>query len=497
MSYTLDLWKGITKKINSTYQPSSSPDYSISVHLKEDTSIETPTFLLDLDDWEVNYARFQGHYYFIDDIRRNITGQMEIECTQDVLATYKTEIGNYTAFVERSAHTYDPLLVDPAISTDSKIGYASHSTIDLMYSLENPNGFLNKTGCYLLRVANMLSGNNSATGISTYVLDDSDLQIVFDFMFNENNFTDVLTDMAVKSFFNPFQYILDLRWIPLAKTFFSIEEGAAVSAPVKFGWWTVKDNGSVFNARLLQARVIQKNHRLGCPATLYGNGDFRRYNSQYSQYKCYLFGVGTVDVSPVDVLPNNESPAWDGVRIIQVIDFTTGDMTTSLRRSDGTHIIGEYTSQFAIPVQISQVNSNLFNSSMDVLKTVGNSMQAVGISAAGGAAGVASAMIGSAFKIGESVLSAIHSEVAAGIQGNGMNGSRASLLNMPYYILYYTGYNSCDIPNVVGGRALYRNVQINTLGGFTKCAGASVPIAGFAGDKDAVNAALNGGFYYE
>lgn len=499
MSYELKLWKGISKKINSTYQVTTQPDYTLNVVLKEDTSLETPTFLLDLDDWEVNYCQFQGHYYFIDDIRRNITGQMEIECTQDILATYKTEIGNYTAFVERSAHTFDPLVVDDAISTESSIGYSAHNTIDLMYSLDNPTGYLNKEGCFLLRTVSQTGANVSTTGITTYILDSSDLEVVFDFMFDSGNFTDIFTDMAVKSFFNPFQYILDLRWIPLAKTFFAPSPGQSspvASGPVKFGWWEVQESGQTFNTYILLAPVLTHNFKLVAPTSLYGNGDFRRYNSRFTQYKCFLFGVGTVDISPVDI-QYNTSESFEGVKITQTIDFATGQMITQLRRSDGTHPIGEYTSAFAIPVQISQVNSNLFDSGMNVLKSVGQAGQAVGIAAAGGAAGVASAAVGGLVNITESVISAIHAEVAAGISGNGTNGNRAALLNMPYYILYITEYNSCDIANVVNGRPLYRNAKINTLGGYTKCAGASVNISGFAGDKDAVNAALNGGFYYE
>ena len=497
MSYELKLWKNVSKKINSTYQVSTQPDYTLSVELKEETSLETPTFLLDLDDWGVNYCQFQGHYYFIDDIRRNITGQMEIECTQDVLATYKTEIGDYTAFVERSAHTFDPLVVDESISTESSIGYSAHNTIDLMYSLDNPSGYLNKDGCYLLRTVSQTGANVSTTGITTYILDRSDLEVVFDFMFDSGNFADVFTDMAVKSFFNPFQYIVDLRWIPLAKTFFTPSPGQSapvVSGPVKFGWWEVKENNQTFNTYILIAPVVTHYHTLTAPTSLYGNADFRRYNSQFTQYKCYLFGVGTIDISPVDI-QYNSTEHFEGVKIAETVDFATGKMIIQLRRSDGTHPIGEFTTDFAIPVQISQVNSNLFGSAMNVVKTAGSGLQATAIARNAGAAEMAA--VGGVLKTAESVISAIHAEVAAGISGNGTNGNRAALLNMPYYILYLTSYNSCDIANVVNGRPLYRNVKINTLGGYTKCAGASVNISGFAGDKEAVNAALNGGFYYE
>ena len=61
------------------------------------------------------------------------------------------------------------------------------------------------------------------------------------------------------------------------------------------------------------------------------------------------------------------------------------------------------------------------------------------------------------------------------------------------------------IPDVRDGlkpvqrRILYAMYKANNTWdkGYIKCAAASVDIPGFASDKEAVNAALNGGFYYE
>lgn len=494
--YTLELWKNVSKKVNSTYRVNTQPDKTVQVDLKEDTSLDSPTFLLDLDEWSFNYARLQGRYYFIQDVRRNITHQLEIECRTDYLATYRDEIGNYTAFVERSAHTYNPLLPDESISTESKIAWASHETIDLMYSLSNPTGFLNTTGCFLLRTVGQTNSDVSSTGITTYILDRDDLEIVFDFMFSTGSYADMFGDMVTKSFFNPFQYIVDLRWVPLTKQYF-YNAGAVVSAPLKFGWWTVGYGQSIYNGYVLTSQVMHKNFSLSCPISKYGDGDFRRYDSRYTNYKCYLFGVGTVDISPVDVI-YNQPDNFMGVKISLTIDFTTGEMITLLRRSDGTHPIGEYKTQFAIPVQISQVNSNLFKSAENTFDTASNSIQSVAMaSITGNPVSFALAGISATMNVTGAIINGIHGEIAAGTSGNGTNGNRASLLEMPYYILYLTQYNSCDVPNVVNGRPLAKNVKINTLGGYTKCAGASVTIAGFSGDKEAVNAALNGGFYYE
>ncbi len=482
MSYKLKLWRDVTKKINSTLRPSRQPDYELDVVLKEDTSLETPTFLLDLDDWNVNFCEFQGHYYFIDDIRRDITGQMAIECTQDVLATYKDAIGNYTAFVERSASNYDTYIPDPALSSKNAIVSATHETIDLTdarYDSITPNG------CYLLRAVSAIDTAGSATGITTYILNDSDIKTILDFMFTDANFPDVLSDAAVKSFFNPFQYIIDLRWLPYSKT--TLSSGASdMTGPVRFGWFNTHHS-----APILTASVEQMNIEITTPTCYYANNDFRRFDDNYTKFNLYIFGVGTIPIPAIDVM--------DKIYIARIIDFTSGKMTHLVRRGStaGTHPIAEYTSDFAIPVALSQVNSRLVDSGIDVIKSIGQASQAVGVSAIGGAGAVASAALGGLVNISGSIFNAIKAEVSAGVQTNGVCGNRSSLLSMPYYILYQTAIDSCEFPLNVAGRPLCKNVKINTLSGFIKCSGASVNIAGFAGDKDAVNAALNGGFYYE
>ena len=108
-----------TKRINSTSQPNSD-GLSVSVNLKNDTSIYTPIFLLSVQDIETyNYLEWNGRYYYIDDIiKSNIAGVWEINSTIDVLATYKDDILNSSGFVLYSASTYDPYIKDIRLTVD-------------------------------------------------------------------------------------------------------------------------------------------------------------------------------------------------------------------------------------------------------------------------------------------------------------------------------------------------------------------------------------------
>ncbi len=98
MSLTLTLYS-FSKRQNSTGIPSAGGN-PVQVTLKNETSLNAPTFLLSGSRPAANYAQFEGAYYFIDDIRSVRSGLWEIVCTLDVLGTYRTEIGNTSAFIE-------------------------------------------------------------------------------------------------------------------------------------------------------------------------------------------------------------------------------------------------------------------------------------------------------------------------------------------------------------------------------------------------------------
>ena len=121
-----------TKRINSTLQPSND-GLSVSVNLKNDTSIYTPIFLLSIQDIETyNYLEWNDRYYYIDDvIKSNIAGVWEINCTIDVLATYKNDIKNTSGFVLYSASTYDPYIKDTRLTVD-EIATVSENHVNMV-----------------------------------------------------------------------------------------------------------------------------------------------------------------------------------------------------------------------------------------------------------------------------------------------------------------------------------------------------------------------------
>lgn len=82
-----------------------------NVVIKDDTDLMSPTFILKTSEIVYNsnyvYCSFTHRYYYINNIDALSGGRLAIHCTIDVLYTYKDEILNSSAWIERSDTTTD------------------------------------------------------------------------------------------------------------------------------------------------------------------------------------------------------------------------------------------------------------------------------------------------------------------------------------------------------------------------------------------------------
>ena len=188
----------------------------------------------------------------------------------------------------------------------------------------------------------------SSTGITTFAVSGETLTNVISFMFTQTGeIGEVITDEFVKAVFNPFEYIVDVRWCPFPV---EVVAGDKISiAPIKIGWFNTGHNGYV--VKTLGKEI---DYSISVPTCYYGNNDFRRYNPNFTEFKLFLMGVGCIKIPPIDVTAN-------GLKIRYAIDWDSGNATVSVRRSDGVHIISEHTFQFLVPIKIAQVNSSVDN----------------------------------------------------------------------------------------------------------------------------------------
>lgn len=445
-------YSGFSKRINSTKQPSGGT--SVDVRLKEQTSIDRPEFLLQGSLPNYDYCYFDGRYYFVDDITSVANNLYLISCSLDHLATYKSYIGSYTCFVERASSQRDIYIVDNAISAEQQIVYADINTSELVN--------FDASGCYVVRV---VGKNASEGGVSNYVLTQAELQTLLTYSFNSANFPTEIEDDVIKTFFNPFQYIISIMWFPISKN--TVVGGGGASS-ISLGWWTVAGSFSK-----LGSSGYTDVHQIALPTNYYN--DFRAYDPRFTQITLHIPGTGALDLDPT---------LFSGNRHIvceTTVDYLTGNANTTIGLwSGGTRqgTVATVQGQWGVPVTVGQLSG------------ITDSITTVVSGIASGVAGNVAGAVSGAIEGAKNILSPTPSVL-------GGAGNRSQITTKKAYSLSIRNYGSGEIPNTQYGRPLCKNVTLSSLSGFIKCAGASVDIPSLGKEKEIVNSYLNSGFYYE
>lgn len=439
-----------SKRKNSTKRPIGQGT-EVPCLLKTATTFQSPIFILQRpmnDMLQFNYCKWADHYYFIDSTTSINAGQTEITCTEDVLATYKNEIGSYTCFIERSSNqntfandsmyipTNDWVLSTRNVTHKEKIMTSTYSQQ------------------YIIRVV-------SKTGVASYYINGSQLNSLLDYMYTESNFTDVIQDAITKLMFDPFKYIVDLKWVPFVETAFKNSNDEAI----QLGFW---DSGVVAK-RIDEDTVINFSYSFAFDNPLYAITDFRYYTSSFSNYFIKLPFIGVVALNPYKI--------DETVNALYQFDATSGLCNVFLQSKKV--VFASYQLQLSVPVQIGYASTNIAQLATSAVSLVGAGLQ--GNIAQGISAGI---------NVGRSI-------TAPEISMLGTVGNISNILNNQ--ILEFNSYACTSIdPDGASEGFVDGNIRsISGLTGFVKCRNASIEISGFTGDQEAVNNYLNSGFYYE
>lgn len=439
-----------SKRKNSTKRPTGQGT-EVPCLLKSATTFQNPMFILQKpmnDMLQFNYAKWADHYYFIDSTTSINAGQTEISCTEDVLATYKNEISNYTCFIERSSNqttlandtmyipTNDWVLSTRNVSHKEKIMTSTYSQQ------------------YIIRVV-------SRTGVASYYINGNQLNNLLDYMYTESNFTDVITDAITKLMFDPFKYIVDLKWIPFVDSAFYNSNDEAI----QLGFW---DSG-VTAKRIDEDTVVNFSYTFAFDNPLYAITDFRYYSPSFSNYFIKLPFIGVVALNPYKI---DES-----VNAVYQFDATSGLCNVFLQSKKV--VFASYQFQLSVPVQIGYASTNIAQLTTSAVSLVGAGLQ-----------GNIAQGISSGIEAGRSI-------TAPEVSMLGTIGNISNILNNQ--ILEFNSY-ACTSINPDGASEGYADGTVRSisgLSGYIKCRNASIEISGFTGDQEAVNNYLNSGFYYE
>ena len=105
---------------------------SLSGNFRDSVSILRPRIVIELDNFiDFNYVYIEDlhRYYFVDRVICVRDKIYLIECSVDVLMTYKEGIRSQTAFINRSSFIYDDYLKDNVIASEpNDITYKPVST---------------------------------------------------------------------------------------------------------------------------------------------------------------------------------------------------------------------------------------------------------------------------------------------------------------------------------------------------------------------------------
>ena len=493
------LYKGFSKKENSTkVPPSGTLSLGVQGYFKEPCSIMNPVLQIerltaDATPFDYTYARYvEGDkYYFIEDWVWN-NGLWEVHMTEDVLATFKTEIGNCSEYVLRTDSTtnFNGEITDTTYP-------ATTDVVSNTYVL--PNIFTTDitVGCYIVGI---ISGDNvDAVGaISYYAMTSAEFGALKLTLFSDRNLEEMgildpvtgdtlIPDMSkemLKTLYNPFQYIASCIWFPFGKT--AITDQSTVST-IKIGWWEYTLSGSLIYAQTLEIGNEQYTITAHPQAT---RGSYLNYAPYTRRSLIGRFGTVAIDTFLFTV--------GDKINISYMVDLVTGQCYTkiSARNESGAtpseRLIAERTFLLGVPIQIAQVGTDYIGTAVTGISAIASGVMGGirGLASGGIAGAVAGAIASSANGIYNTLESAMPQ-----LETSGQNGSFLSPVNATHVLEQF--YKIVDEDIAHRGRPLCEIRTLNTLSGFIMCAEGDTDISCYDNERKAIRNFLTTGFFWE
>jgi hypothetical protein len=476
------LWKDFEKRRNSTKQPTSETYVTKEVRLKDACSLTNPVFFL--SDTELySYVQWKGLYYFVDKIVFDIDGAETISCTLDVLASWKSEILNTSAFIKYSTSSYNLKLPDNRIVPKVEISRAEENTPS--------DVFLSDAEQHQNEVV-IVTALNQAGGIMRYVLDETSVKTVMGELQQEalTIWGSLLMDMTAA-----LSCVIDLLRIPIDPAYLPDVGPITIS----FGDWY-----STYQAAYLIANFIYERKELTIP-WIYT--DFRK-GSPFTQLQLELPFVGIVDLAPEDFFDTGIIDIRTCVNLLNGhVDYKITD------GSDHNKTVANFSAQCGgtIPIGSMQIQ----NASQVVSGAVNLATQVGGF---GVASNLEQANINTrgnytnpfelsdldnynyATKIGSSMMDFIQAAntKSANVIGS-YSGGFGETLNTEYNVIVKCRTSSEEPMNL---NALYGNpcgkvLSLQNMSGFVQTNGFSISIASTKEVKNLINTLMDSGVYIE
>lgn len=472
-----------SKRLNSTKRPVDASGVTINVFIKQnvpkgqsssqsgtETFLSHPTLWVQGDYTEYNYMKFKGRYYFIRDVQFTINNATVIYGEIDVLATYKDDILNTTAFVAYSSSNFSANINDQRIAQE----VTKHRNVGTVLS----NLFVgsHNAGCYIVNVA------NDQNGVSSYALDEDDFNYLVCSLMTAND--NIISKLDMQ-FSGAMGGIASARYVPIARSNF---DQGYTQEDIHIGDFATGANGYLTDGYVREGVTI--------PIPWYYN-DFRR-NSNFTRITLDLPFIGSVDISSDNLVGR------DSLTVECVINAVTGIINYGIWIRDDDNVnqlLATYSGELGrqVPIASSQVNavgalqSGVAAGASATVGFVKNQAAPEAMAGYGGGLMAIAAALGLA--VGAMVA---FNKQDLSILG-GFGGGFGEVLFNHYYITVTSIVSRTEPTELTAlyGRPCAKVVRIGTLSGYVETKGFCLNNNALSGMKKEVNEKMNAGVYIE
>lgn len=509
-----------SKRTNSTKQPVNGDPYTmLSCELKSPTSIIAPVLIIKdapaniSTAWNYCYITEFARYYFI----RNWTwlnGVWQVDCVVDVLASYKTEIGNMSEYVLRSSSESNGQVIDLQYPTTAETRV---NATDLSIGQSNLPSFLTVYGMGYYVLGVISNDSSSSLGAVTYYqMSAAQLAALKAYMMSDTFLTDQALDVQtiidiipmelLKTLYDPFKYICSCTWLP-----FDIGDipGSLKSlTSIAFGWWTPTDSGTQIQGYKINPNGYVKTYSERIP--VYGHPQrFDRGvyldHAPFADRMLYYPPFGSIPINDDSII------GGDFIRIVINVDMILGEAVLSVYHDRPTGndqytdmgVIARVAAPLGVPIQLAQTSVDIggtvsaagVNFAGNTIKTFEASMSKyyggdLGRVLQSGADTIMAAPGNAISAIGDAI-----SNPVGQLSTSGSNGSIAQYTVHPWFVQKWRIV--ADDDNVQKGRPLCQVKTLNTLSGFIMVDTPDISLSCMEPERQQIASFMTGGFFFE
>lgn len=488
------LYSGFRKRENSTKTPLvADATRTVTGYLREPCSIMNPVFKIerfpsDASPQSYTYAYIGefARWYFVKDWSW-ADGVWQCSLEVDVLSSFKTDIGNSQAYIERCAYEFDGAI------TDKWYPATTNFATERVALASSWNGVAPSGGCYVLGIICNANRASSQIGgaVTYYVMTPAQLGSLMGYLLgtgflDDNGFTSImtasqqLTQDTAKALVNPMQYIASCMWLPVPASV--ISDGH--DHPIVLGYYDLDSNVAV--GQDLSAVVFTMNVTGEIP--VHPQAATRGKYLNYAPYTRL-----TLNVPPFGSIPLDTSFCEIGSYLHCTVwcDPITGKATMRIELyPDSAHVgtgalVREVSTMMGVPIQLAQMTPDFINaigSALSLATTIDSAWR--GDIGDGTLANRSYSAIGSAI---DSLMPQVESQ---GVSGSFLATVMPPQLTAQFFVV-------TDEDNTEFGRPLCAIRTINTIPGFIKCRDAHVDFSCYKDEKTRILNYMTSGFFWE